>query len=461
MPGVTLDYAPVRPQTDNREHEDLSDIIRHPSPPEAKPRKIHRALSIIAIVTLVILAGRALVLWNNHSVEGELDSRWTAYDTRLEPYALPESAEHCATWLDSSEPSQSTVSFELPGKAELLFFLSRGPNSGQFNIEKAPYSSSQAIGVTVTAHYTHREDLEYAKACRTGDSSKEEHGLLIWTPSHPHRRRNLVTFNITVALPQSLKEYKDLSTDLALFSHHVGDFFDLWSPTFFRTLRFNSYDASIDFGVPGESAYIETSSAQVQGFFAGVKSLAVRTSNAPIHSNAIMLAQAPGSETHIDLETTNSPIEAGLSVMSDHPKPKLTANIRTSNGALNVYGPRQPMGDGDSSFHLDAVTSNAPATIRLHPDYEGTFDLETSWAKASVKEAPGPNRDPAGKKRERTVRRTEEGPHTEGDIFWSHDGKPEEGTLARGSVRVFTFNMALLNTDVKDIKFQDSQTDFI
>jgi hypothetical protein len=60
-----------------------------------------------------------------------------------------------------------------------------------------------------------------------------------------------IRFHITVQLPVrgGLKEYKDLSTDLPLFSHELDDFTDVWGGALFEVVRFKSSNAPIDHGV--------------------------------------------------------------------------------------------------------------------------------------------------------------------------------------------------------------------
>jgi hypothetical protein len=103
------------------------------------------------------------------------------------------------------------------------------------------------------------------KVCRMG--AENEHGVLLWVrvqfelekktdlsqaePRHPHRDpKRDVHFNITVALPMpGVRKYKDLTTDLALFSHSVGDFLDMWSQNSFEVVRLKTSNAPINHGV--------------------------------------------------------------------------------------------------------------------------------------------------------------------------------------------------------------------
>jgi hypothetical protein len=142
-------------------------------------------------------------------------------------------------------------------------------------------------------------------------------------PRHPHGDpRRDIRFNITVALPSGVRDYKDITTDLARFSHSFDHFFDLWSPTSLEVIRLKVSNAAINFGVSlsvsyvilllkssfqslvGHSAFIQTSNAKAEGFFSGVE-LGVQTSNAPIEVTALMFGETTGTESRVQLKTSN------------------------------------------------------------------------------------------------------------------------------------------------------------
>jgi hypothetical protein len=134
---------------------------------------------------------------------------------------------------------------------------------------------------------------------------------------------------------------------------------------------------------------------------------------------------------------TLSAIEAAVAIISDFPRVVLHATVKTSNAPLTIYTPVR-MESTNSSFFLDATTSNGAANITLHPEYEGKWDLLTSHATANVEANEGIT-DPAGMGRQRTLQRTSTGSHAQGFMFWSHDGKSPEG-MRRGSVKITTSN---------------------
>ncbi|KAJ6489202.1 hypothetical protein C8R47DRAFT_1215557 [Mycena vitilis] len=100
-----------------------------------------------------------------------------------------------------------------------------------------------------------------------------------------------------------------------------------------------------------------------------------------------------------------------------------------------TVGTPRSMTARNASFFLDASTSVGPATLALHPEFEGTYDLQTTGpAQARVQEGED-TRDPAGKGRNRTVTRKSTGRHAQGEIYWSEEGRPFE---ERGAIRITT-----------------------
>ncbi|KAJ6570974.1 hypothetical protein DFH09DRAFT_1079941 [Mycena vulgaris] len=255
----------------------------------------------------------------------------------IQPYQSPEQVEYCAEWTplaSETERHLASASFELPTAAD-LFFLSLGPVSGHIDIVENPNDA---------------KDLERTKACRMGPAN--DTGVLIWAePRHPHGDpQRDVHFNITVALPWSaVRVYKDLTTDLPLFSHNVGNFFNLRAPSWFEFIRLKTSNKAIDHGIVYvRSVLLQTNKAKVQrGVFAQL--LSVKTSNAPIIFNAIILGET-GDETQVQLITSKGEIASIIGVLSD-----------SADQVLRV------------------ATSIGPVTVSL-PQYVGTYDLQTSGA---------------------------------------------------------------------------------
>ncbi|KAJ7349110.1 hypothetical protein DFH08DRAFT_742957, partial [Mycena albidolilacea] len=355
-----------------------------------------------------------------------------AEDPRLEPYQTLDDAQECAEWPTSPDSNISTVSFGLLNGADLLFVLSRGPVIGHFEmIRRRNYSYPGAepyINVEVTTQYHDEAVLRRTKVCRMGNEARNERGVLVWAePGHPS-----TSVNVTVIIPPHLRSHKDISTDLATFSHDISASFDRdwWSPTYFKDLRFKSSDAPIQFpGLRGRSAAIQTSNGEVRGYFEATKEIQIQTRNAPIEVFAVMR----DLDGEITLRTSNGTIE-GLFVVDDRLVNRtIRAHVHTSHAAIRLVAD-PPV---NSSLILDVSTSEAPVSVYLGPSYEGTYDLQTTQGRAEV-ESNSTVEDPSEMGRRRTVHRTASDLHEHvwGHTYWSFDGEPSSEGINRGSVSI-------------------------
>lgn len=104
-------------------------------------------------------------------------------------------------------------------------------------------------------------------------------------------------------------------------------------------------------------------------------------------------------------------------------------SAKTSLGSLSLYFPTAPI---SSQLLLSAHTSISPVSVSLHPTYEGTFDLSTSFARPEVvfdEEVE----DPAHKDRKRRVEFDNFNRGTvHGSVEWEAEGK------GRGEVEIQT-----------------------
>ncbi|CAE7173274.1 unnamed protein product [Rhizoctonia solani] len=159
----------------------------------------------------------------------------------------------------------------------------------------------------------------------------------------------------------------------------------------------------------------------------------VRSRNAPIRGDLALLdgwAEVETKNAHVDLglsarnggvdvKTSNGAIVATL----DFQKGKeFNTSFFTTNGHLTVNVTSLPTG---SKLFLDAQTSNAPASIQLHPNYEGTFELVSSVVAPAVVVGD----EQQGRKVE--VKR--EGRHVSGSVWWEDDVVREGGEIVVGT----------------------------
>ncbi|KAJ7138254.1 hypothetical protein C8R44DRAFT_767145 [Mycena epipterygia] len=412
----------------------------------ARLRKFRRrALYIFAVCFTLVL----VKFWEHRPRIGGPIGEFTheavniAQDLRLVPHQTPETAEYCAEWervVDQvSETAQhlASAAFELPTADDLIFFLSRGPVSGHIHIDRTTNYELGPIRVNITAEYHDAEDLERTKVCRMG--LENEHGVLVWAePRHLHDApRRDVRINMTVVFPAGVRRFNDLTTDLALFQHSIGNFLDgNWAPASFAAIRLKTSNVAINHGsLAGiRAGFIQTSNAKVEGFFTGIGDLSVQTSNAPIVSTALMFGVSAGSESRVTLRTSNGAITANMGMVGDYKDSVLRAVVQTSNASLTI-GPITQRWSQNTRLLIDASTTVGSAIVSLEPEYEGTYDLQTSLARAQV-EAHWVI-DPSGQGRNRTVIERGTGHHAQGSIYWTHDGEPNEGVRS-GFVKVTT-----------------------
>lgn len=104
---------------------------------------------------------------------------------------------------------------------------------------------------------------------------------------------------------------------------------------------------------------------------------------------------------------------------------------RTSNAPLELSFTESPV---DSILLLDAETSIGPATVSLHPAYEGRYTAATSFQRPSIL-IDYDVEDPAGKGRERHVRSLiNRGTIASGIVRW-YDGDVDKKLIGNVDVR--------------------------
>ncbi|KAI0684500.1 hypothetical protein BC835DRAFT_633066 [Cytidiella melzeri] len=409
--------------------------------------------TLLAILVVVLLSQPRSV---TDVIVPEYDET-LAYDARLEKYQTPATAQTCPDWSTpfpspyndfSSAHAQlvSNISFSLPSSTNLTFFVTRGrPVRGNFIIH-TQRSTTDEISVDVIAEYDDsldgREALNSAKGCLSGkEDDGSERGFLLW--ADPKSRQDMldrVRFNISVHLPSN-REFHEFSTDFtnSIVAHDVGEFFDLWAPTLFGRLRFNAKNAPmIVRTLITSEAYVSTSNAPFDGGFWVTESAHIQTSNAPIKGQVVAVAQEKAKEISASIRTENAPILAALAITSDFTHVKLNSSVHTSNGALQILCPRSSLVAYPSLFVLDASTSNSPASILLHNDFDGMFDLQTTrriWGGGKAEIDLNVGRDPLGKNRIRNlVFDRQDKAYKAGKIFWGE--VPVEESM--GDVRLRT-----------------------
>ena len=137
-----------------------------------------------------------------------------------------------------------------------------------------------------------------------------------------------------------------------------------------------------------------------------------------------------------------SPVFAAIAITSDFSHVKLNTSIHTTDGELTVYSPRAMVTPYPSVYILYGSTTNAPASLYLHPEYEGSFELSTAGVGLGGKaelvwDDNAGGRDPAGKGRTRRLDWSDgrkERRWKSGKIVWGEEVEEER----MGDVRLYT-----------------------
>ncbi|EIW80931.1 hypothetical protein CONPUDRAFT_165172 [Coniophora puteana RWD-64-598 SS2] len=252
----------------------------------------------------------------------------------------------------------------------------------------------------------------------------------------------MLQFHVKVILPTSkdndVLQVKRFETDMPLYVHTFGDLAEFAA---FRHMSLKTAYAPITVeSIYVDEGYMQTSNASINGVFGASNSLKLRSANGPITAVVDLLNQ--GSEpTILDIETSNSPINCAVSLAASDNGPGAggTFDVRTitSNSPLKLSFKSSPTG---AKLQTIARTSNSRATIAMHPEFEGSFQAETSRFGQTDLEMLN-LADPIGKGRKRIFQdvRKEKG-SARGSVFWQRETVDDYDVRRRGGVEVKTSN---------------------
>ncbi|KAG6887437.1 hypothetical protein C0995_015310 [Termitomyces sp. Mi166 len=340
----------------------------------------------------------------------------------------------CAQWIEDSVPFSgvspynlitAVATFKLPISSDTLLFLSRGAAAGGINVEYGGDDSD--VKVVVKASYRLPEALDTLDVCMV-TRGEGEHGLgifgLPW--SHPRHHRTVLKLSVIVTLPEVAKgsalNVNAFETDMPLFVHEIGD---LNGSVHFDSISLKTANLPIHVkSLEAKKASVATENSSIEGEFHISSSLKLYASNAPVDVH-ITLFNADGEDyTDLDISTSNSAIRGALALESANESGgRFKVFARTSNAPLDLSFVEAPV---DSVLSFDATTSLGPATVSLHPTYEGSYTATTSFRRPSIL-VNYDAEDPAGKGRQRQVHSSiNRGPIASGTIRWFDGGDNKE-----------------------------------
>ncbi|RPD57421.1 hypothetical protein L226DRAFT_573452 [Lentinus tigrinus ALCF2SS1-7] len=299
----------------------------------------------------------------------------------------------------------------LPVFAQELHFIAAGTQmGGRFEVSRTGARGSDEVVVDIQADYRREQAIQEVKVHHL-HSEDNKHGVKISRRTgHEHDPSGIyqtIQFHIHVRLPASapngvpILRMNVLKTSLPLFSHHLHRFGD--SVQFDRVaLRTTNCPIEAEFLV-ARAVSLSTSNGQVRGTFKTCELLQIDTSNAPVKVDAVLTGGDESVVPQMAIQTSNGPIQANIGLASGASPTDTDGSFdvvaHTSNSPLTVAFVEQP---ANSRLVASLQTANGPASVKMHPAFEGQFELRSSFFMPPTM-TEGRVQDPAGAGRARTV----------------------------------------------------------
>ncbi|TFK25381.1 hypothetical protein FA15DRAFT_639645 [Coprinopsis marcescibilis] len=405
LPFADYDYDPLYSSNNERYNRDLEGVEEN-----SNNRWRRRLLGCFALLSLWALA-RELVKGHKINCNKTYPS-WIRGNPRSYPIPPDVILGKCIDW-ESNEGTVSQTSHSVSGTFNDLaldpglFFISGGSSSyGTFVVSQTSDESElgdKAVAtVGVVVNYLEQGFLDIVKVCKVARFDGTT-GVGIFTPRwrdrHPRNPRS-PPFHIHVKLPKAF--VPSFETDLPLFSQNVTG---LREGTIFRNLSLKSVNEPIRVEFArGENISVHTVNSPIEGTFRTNSSISLKTDNAPILVDLELHHGNTTERTKADLVTTNDRIIAttNLTTSDRNDGGKFSVSASTVRGRISLDFPEAPV---DHALDLDAVTVLDKIDVRLHPAYQGSFQLKTVLDRVKL-QVNDSVEDPAGKNRKRVVQTT-------------------------------------------------------
>ncbi|KZT21107.1 hypothetical protein NEOLEDRAFT_803428 [Neolentinus lepideus HHB14362 ss-1] len=335
----------------------------------------------------------------------------------------------------SSYPKSVVTSFSLPSSSDLVYLVAHGSQlSGTLDVLDDG-SERGVVKVDVTIYYYDDSALGRASICKL-KRDEGQVGLGFFTPMRPGSPswRDRIHMEVLVHFPafprEGILHIPAFDTNLPMFSQRLGA---LESSVYFDWLALRSSNFPISSqSVRARNIRIQTSNSPIEGIFATDGYLALTTSNAHIQAQIGLYNDDGVNATELVLTTSNSNINSEISMHSTtsrHTGGAFKSTVNTRNGRIDLSHVDAPI---DSLLDLTAQTSNSPATVNLHPTFEGAFALRTSNAQPAIEVGRGVP-DPAHRGRDRQVRQsTRQRGALQGEVFWD-ENRRQTGSVSLAS----------------------------
>jgi len=305
-------------------------------------------------------------------------------------------------------PNVWRSTFSLNADADALAFATRDPRlSGSINFvldsEDASVGGSSGIQAVVDTQYDSFETLENVMFC-TGEKVMGEDGI-VFSSGHNKMGRPVpdIFFNVTVHLPNSFSDRRHAARSLKTKLPNFAHFFHGDGTFEFASLDIITANAPVQTNatVLADSTNIETSNSPITGTYRTSSNLILTTSNAPIDVTVFAKSNERRHSNEIVLRTSNGYIKAPHTFTTDAEEGGGFFRIAaiTSNGEVDVPVLDHPVG---ARLALSARSSNKAVTASVPTAFEGAFVLRTSNAQPELTRGDDPE-DPTGEDRTRHV----------------------------------------------------------
>lgn len=318
----------------------------------------------------------------------------------------------------NSFPHSAEVFLELPVDSDILYLFTKGSQAGHLEIEQSKQPTDK-VSVHVRVGYHTPEALRGVNVCRL-ERETRENGVGIYAPtlSHLSGHGQQLKFEVKIMLPAGKDgdalHIKAFETDTSNYSQSVAD---VWETTSFDRISLKTSNGNIKAkAVTAENGSIRSSNGDITGHFNIASSLELITSNRPITASVSLLNRENGADSTLKMITSNSAIDAKVDLVthSGHGG-SFVIETRTSNGPVTFEYTDMPV---NSSLKSHISSSNAAVKVKLHSNFEGSFNIATSNAPAKLEKLTVG--DPSGQGRQRQVMVTQKRQNKlEGSAYWS------------------------------------------
>lgn len=315
-------------------------------------------------------------------------------------------------------PYSSEAFLELPVDSDALYLFTRGSQqSGHVDIVQSTQPTDK-VGVRVRVGYLTREALNHVNVCHL-ERKTNENGVGILTPALSYFPGNgqQLRFEVKITLPAGKNgdalHIKAFETETSNYSQDIAD---VWNTISFDRMSLRTSNGHVNAkSVTVEDGSIRSSNGAIKGHFNSGSSLKLITSNAPIQASVSLLNKENGTVSELKMITSNGKIDANVDLVTHSGHGGIfDVETHTSNGHVTLEYTDMPI---NSILRSEARSSNAAMSVKLYSTFEGSFDVMTSNAAATLKELAV--EDPSGQGRRRAVTQRRERYHIQGSTYWS------------------------------------------